>query len=206
VTRKRSTANAPAETPITGVATGNLGTAANLDDTQVLRTEDLQAAAAATWLDDEGPPVAPASGVIPPAELELLRTAPNRTAAPPTPVEPAPAPARPEAPRAPVVATGTQTSAVAASRPSAQRRNVPALAGVAALIVLLLIAGSGFLSRLDLGVGAGPAGPAGPDASANALIEAAPSPSAEPKIDPGKGGGRGKCHGHGHGKNCQGED
>jgi len=81
---------------------------------------------------------------------------------------------------------------------------VPALAGVAAFVVLLLIAGSGLLSELDLGVGAGPAGPVGPAASENALTEAAPSASAEPKGEPGKGGGHGKCHGHGHGKSCQG--
>ena len=76
-------------------------------------------------------------------------------------------------------------------------RRTPALAGVAALVVLLLIAGSGFLSQLDLGAGAGPY------ASANALIEVMPSAMAEPTQRADKGGGKGKCHGHG---NCQGNE
>jgi hypothetical protein len=99
---------------------------------------------------------------------------------------------------APAAERRAPTAAVTPFRPSRRRRNAPALAGVAAFVVLLLIAGSGFLSQLDLGVGSGPAGPA---ATAGALIDAAPSPSAEPKKDEGKGG-RGKCHDHGHGNNC----
>src|SRR6185436_11268492 len=97
VTRKRSTAKGPAEAPITGVASGSLGTAANLDDTQVLRTADLQAAAAAP------PPVEPAAAHA----------------------EPARAPTQPAAPGASVVARGTPTAPVPASAPSSRPRNVP---------------------------------------------------------------------------------
>jgi len=92
VTRKRSNANAEpepnADAPITGVAAGGLGTAAILDDTQVLRTEDLQAAAAASpgWLDDEAAPAPSAPDLIPPDELALLQTAQNQTPVPPPPV------------------------------------------------------------------------------------------------------------------------
>jgi len=67
---------------------------------------------------------------------------------------------------------------------------------MAALLVLLLIAGSGFFSQLDLGSGVGP----GAEASANALVELAPFPTAEPTA---AAKGHGKCHGRGHG-NCQG--
>jgi hypothetical protein len=176
VTTKRKNAKATSEAPITGVAAGSLGTAANLDDTKVMRMKDLQAAAAA-WLDDDGAEVAsePGSDVIPVEEL-----APRQTARDPR--------------QRPLV---TQSEPVPA-QPVLGRRNpsVPALAGVAALFVLLLIAGSGFFSQLDLGTGAGP----GPEASANALIEAAPFPTAEP-TDAAKG--HGKCHGRGHG-DCQG--
>lgn len=51
---------ADADAPITGVASGGLGTASNLDDTQVMRSADLEAASAhlegsaPSWLDDDG--------------------------------------------------------------------------------------------------------------------------------------------------------
>ena len=186
MTRKRAKAAPTAEAPITGVATGNLGTAANLDDTQVLRTEDLNAAAPG-WLEGDAPVLPAEEDAVPLESAE----------------EAAPAAANSE----PVVAARPRTrarrprGAAPAATPIWRRRSALALAGVAALLVLLLVAGSGFFSQLDLGIGAGPAGPAGPAASAGALIEAAPSPTAAPKE--GKGG-HGKCHGRGH--NCQGNE
>jgi hypothetical protein len=183
-----------ADPPITGVAAGGLGTAANIDDTQVMRTADLQAAAASPdWLDDDAPAVAPDPEPIPADELALLH---GQLGSPDAPAqalqaEPVVAPpprAKPRRDRTAVAASGT---------PIWRRRSAPAVAGVAALAILLLIAGSGFLSQLDLGVGAG----SEPAASTNALIEAAPSPSAEPKEAKA---GHGKCHGRGHGNNCQG--
>ena len=166
VTRKRTKAATTAEVPITGVAAGGLGTAANLDDTQVLRTEDLQAAP--DWLGDDAAVAATAESV---AAQPVVATRPRAMAR---------------------GSAGAASAAVSAWR----RRSPPALAGVAALLVLLLIAGSGFLSQLDFGLGAGPAGPA---ASENVLIEAAPSPTAEPK------GGKEKCHGKGRGNSCNGD-
>jgi hypothetical protein len=63
VTRKRSTAKREArrpeaaEPPISGVAVGGLGTASNLDDTQVMRAAELERASAqagvSAWLADE---------------------------------------------------------------------------------------------------------------------------------------------------------
>ena len=187
VTRKRTRAGANAEAPITGVAAGSLGTAANLDDTQVLRTEDLKAAAP-DWLDEDVPA---AAAVEPVARTESSAAADAPAVAESVvPAEPVVAPPpQPRARRSP----GAASSAVSAWR----RRSPPALAGVAALLVLLLIAGSGFLSQLDLGLGAGPAGPA---ASAGALTEAQPSPTAEPKE-----GGKEKCHGKGRGNSCNGD-
>ena len=180
--RVKTAANAAAnaDAPITGVAAGSRGTAANLDDTQVMRTEDLQAAAP-SWLDDDGP-VAASEQEAPPA------------AVPARPVVAQPPRAKPRRAQ-PRRAASSASAGSAPVWPVWRNRSAPALAGVAALLVLLLIAGSGFLSQLDLGSGTGPE-PAG---SANALIEAAPSPTSEP--NQGKGG-TGKCHGRGH--NCQG--
>lgn len=217
MTTKRRNAKAKSEVSITGVAAGSLGTAANLDDTKVMRTKDLEAAAAA-WLDDDAAQVASeppesdpqASDAIPPEELAPRQTGTRQAAkARPRPtVEPVAASAAGSAAgSAAAVGLGQrprqmprQRQAVTQSdpvhAPVLWRRNpsVPALAGVAALFVLLLIAGSGFFSQLDLGTQAGP----GPQASANTLIEAAPLPTAEP-TDAAKG--HGKCHGRGHG-NC----
>jgi hypothetical protein len=194
VTRKRVKTATNAPPPITGVAAGSLGTAANLDDTQVMRTEDLKADAP-DWLADNGPAVARAPAAIPPEELAPVPAPPRATPAKPVaPVETPP-------PRAAAIAPPQETAV--GSRPAAVqsstrgRRSVPALAGVAALVLLLLIAGSGFFSQLDLGSGSGPA----PAASGNALLEAAPSATPAPKE--GKGGS-GKCHGRGH--NCQGNE
>ena len=173
---KRRNAKPKADPPITGVATGSLGTAANLDDTQVLRTEDLRAAAAeAGRLEEDGP----AAAADPVAAAEQAAAAPM-VAAP---------------------AASAVTAAVRPSPTSGRRRNVPALAGVVAFVVLLLIAGAGFLSQLDLGTATGPGFPAGPST--------APPPSATPAPNPqaGKGGG-GAGHGpkgcHGHGHDCGG--
>jgi len=167
---KRRNAKPKAEPPITGVAAGSLGTAANLDDTQVLRTEDLRAAAAgAGWLEENVPAAAEPVAAAEPAAGAPVAAAP---------------------------AASAPTAAVKPSSPPGRRRNVPALAGVVAFVVLLLIAGSGFVSQLDLGTATGPGFPAG--------LSTAPPPSATPEPNPqaGKGGGAGHgpkgCHGHGH--------
>jgi hypothetical protein len=201
VTTKRSKPNASPDrpdspdSPVTGVASGNLGTAANLEDTQVLRIADLEAAAPG-WLEAESSP--PQPGSIPPEELALLQPAPTstargqralaRTAA--APAHEAPSPARPAAaPARPGPATP------AGHRP---HRGALALAGGIALLVLLLIGGSGVISQLDLGAAAKPS-------LAGVAPGAAPSPTQAPNQQAGDGGGagdRGKCHGHGNGNNC----
>jgi hypothetical protein len=192
MTRRPSTSSGEPDAPITGVAAGSLGTAANLDDTQVMRTEDLKAAAP-DGLEDAGAAVAREPAADPPEERAPLQAPPQAT-----PAEPV-APVKMPVSRAAAVAQPRETAArprpAAVDSSTRSRRSMPALAGVAALVLLLLIAGSGFLSQLDLGSGTGPA----PASSANALIEAAPSPTPAPKE--GKGGS-GKCHGRGH--NCQG--
>jgi len=173
---KRRNARPKVEPPITGVAAGSLGTAANLDDTQVLRTEDLRAAAAgAGWLEEDVPAAAEPVAAAEPAAGAPVAAAP---------------------------AASAPTAAVKPSSPPGRRRNVPALAGVVAFVVLLLIAGSGFVSQLDLGTATGPGFPAG--------LSTAPPPSATPEPNPqaGKGGGAGHgpkgCHGHGH--DCGGSE
>jgi hypothetical protein len=193
VTRRRK-ATRPPDKPISGVAAGSLGTAANLDDTQVLRTEDLEAAAPA-WLEADGPAVAEEADAMPPDELALLHTRPTQV--PPAPAPPAPGALAPAALAPAARASGPVQSV--RSQPRPRSRSVPALAGVAALFVLLLIAGTGILSQLDLGVGAG----AEPSTGAKTLVEAAPSPTAKPRKQAG-GRDHGKCDGHGHGKGCQG--
>jgi hypothetical protein len=88
-------------------------------------------------------------------------------------------------------------------------RTVPAIVGVAALVLLLVIAGSGFLSQLDLGAAAGP-GSAG---SFAIVAPASAAPAAKPPAGKdGGGGGNGSghgpkdCRGHGHGNDCAGEE
>jgi hypothetical protein len=176
VTSKRTKSKAPAL--ITGVASGSLGTAANLDETQVLRTADLEAAAL-PWLDEHVPG--------PDAEPE---------------VGPRPA-AAPIGPTAPVVATTPQArpriqpQSPQPGRRSANRR-VPALAGAAVVLALLVVAGAGFFSRLDLGS----AGGTGADQSGGPSFEAFVEPSRAATPEPQAAGKDHKCKGKGHGNNC----
>jgi hypothetical protein len=190
--------------PITGVASGSLGTGANLDETQVLRTADLKAAAPA-WFDGDAPDLATDSGAIPAEDLALLG------AAKPSPV---PAPASSEAhaehdaahqtPAAPDVATAVhprpriQPQPPERTRGSANRR-VPALAGVAVLVALLVVAGAGFFSQLDLGSVGAPGGIQSGSPSFGQVVEASPAATPEPQAA-GKGH---KCKGKGHGNNCE---
>src|SRR5690348_10250753 len=118
----KRTAQRKPDAPISGVAAGSLGTAANLDDTQVMRTEELLAAAPKS-VD----PVEAAASVTepPPGRLPL--------AAPPDRIPLAAPPAR--------AVEVTPARSVVQFAPRWQRpRNTPALAGIVAVVVLLLIA------------------------------------------------------------------
>jgi hypothetical protein len=82
------------------------------------------------------------------------------------------------------------------------RRNGPALVGIAALVVLLLVAGFGIFSQLDLGIATG----AGHSTAAPTQELPTSAPAPRPKADKGGGGGHAPkgCHGHGHGGGCGG--
>jgi len=186
--QKRSKRDAGRDAPITGVAAGSLGTAANLDDTQVFSTVELQAPAAESEADgapekadaareaapppgpDPAPPREPVLEAIPTAAYSVGATSPKASASTPQP--------------APVVR---------APRRGSDSR--PALAGVAALVVLILIAGAGILSTLDLGAAGGPA--FGTEPSNAGPTAPAETPAPKGKEDRGGGHGHGGCHGRG---------
>jgi hypothetical protein len=167
---------AGSDAPITGVASGSLGTAANLDDTQVMRTADLQRAAAEVavpaWLTEDAPPLpdepgAWASGAV---------------------VEPAPdahdVPARERVKARPQGRASVNVS-----------RRTSALAGAAAGALLVLLVGAALLGNVasltpNAGVGLGPP-------LADASLEPVATPTAEPTKEP-KG-----CHGKGKGNDCK---
>jgi hypothetical protein len=167
--RKRSKAAAP----ITAVAAGSLGTAANLDDTQVLKNEDLRAATPARLEDDswwtDGEDSAPLAGTAGPAEPEPAVTAAPLAAAP------APPSSRP---------SGGMARQV-------NRRNA-ALVGAGALAALFVLAGAGVLSQLDFGTSG--AEPTTPALGVTSFPPAVSTP--QPQQQSGGGGhGDHKCHG-----------
>ena len=181
MTGPRSRFESDSAASVTGVASGGLGTGANLEDTQVFRTEDLAAPAAETAQPHESPAVPAANPV-----LVAVASAPI--------AEPI---ARP-VPAAPVRPT------VVPRRSSSNR---PAGRGVAGLLAaaLVVLAGVAFVVTQDDGtVDAGQAVP-----SAAAPATAAPDANAGGGNgnDPGRGndGGNGKdkdkpCHGNGNGR------
>jgi hypothetical protein len=183
-----------ADAPITGVAAGSLGTAANLDDTQVMRTADLQATAA--WLEDE-PQGGPAeSSALSSDELALLQGGTIANVESPRSVPPpavAPAITRPPARATPSLVPARPRRPGPPRTERGDRRLPLIAAGV--LAVLLLIAGAGILSQLDLGTAGGTETPQG-----FVFASAPPATTAEPQQDAAKG--HGKCKGNGHGNNC----
>ena len=184
VSSKRRITKRKAEPPITGVAAGSLGTAANLDDTQVIRTEDLHAAAAA--------PVAA------PPESTSAASAPRAS----TPVSAAVASAPPGPRAAPRQRPRPRPRSQPQPQPRPLRQSTTrprlALAGAGGFAALLLIAGAGFFSQLDLGIAAVPTIPGAAPTAAPAAGTPAPKPQA--------GKSHRGCHGHGHGNDCQGNE
>lgn len=187
----------PDLTPVTGVARGNLGTATNLDDTQVYALDELRAAAAAAPADaTDAPPAAvpiaaPDSGA---PEFE--------SAAEPPPVvpiraqtldpQPRPEPVRPRA-------------AVIARRSMSPRGNPGRRTGlIAAAAVAAILGGAVLLTVRDGSLG-GP-GSAGAGSGGAVVVPSSVVPTEPPAATPppkagggGGGGGNGRGGGNGHG-------
>jgi hypothetical protein len=167
------------------VASGSLGTGANLDDTQVMRTADLQRAATAAavpaWLTDDAPPLSdeadawPDEHVVDPAPV--ARAVPARDhVQPPERVQPR----EPVKPRQRAVANGGG-------------RRTSALAGAVVGALLVLVAGAALLGAMGA-FGTNPATGGAPFADAT---EAPAVPTAEPTKEPKD------CHGKGKGNDCK---
>ncbi len=187
----------PSDAPITGVATGSLGTAANLDDTQVMRTADLERAAAEAgvpaWLTDEPPPLAEEHEawsarpwVVEPVPQTL--EVPEQREVPP--------PERVQAAEGVKPRNRSTTPAPAAAGMRLNRRG-SALAGAAVGAVLVLLAGAALLGTLgnsptNQGFGLGPP-------FADSTFAPLATQTAEPQAQ-----GKGNCHGKGNG--CKGKD
>jgi hypothetical protein len=175
------------DAPITGVASGSLGTAANLDDTQVMRTADLQRAAAEiampAWLTDDAPPLhdepdAWASGSAVEPVSDQHDVPPRERVQPRESVQ-----SRARAKAGPQPRGGVNVS-----------RRTSALAGAAAGALLVLLAGAALLGNAgaltpNSGAGQGPL--------AESSFEPFATPSAEPTKD-AKG-----CHGKGKDNGCK---
>ena len=201
MTGPRSQFEADSAATVTGVASGGLGTGANLEDTQVFRTEDLAEAAASPAEPVATPTAAPAAGA-PHAAAPV-----DAATAEPVPARLAPAPvAEPIA--GPVPAAPVRSAVV----PRRNSPNRPPGRGIAGLLAaaLVVLAGVAFVvSRDDATLDAGQALP-----SAAEPATAAPDANA----DGGNGGNggngdndRGKdkdkpCNGNGRGNGCGGDD
>jgi hypothetical protein len=173
------------DAPITGVATGSLGTAANLDDTQVMRTADLQRAAAEIgvplWLTDDAPP-------LPEAEAW-----PSGTVVEPLP-DPREMPARERVQSRERVHPPERTRSRPETRPLVSRRT-SALAGAAAGAALVLLAGAALLGNVgsltpNSGVGQGPP-----------FADSSQGPFATTTAEPTQQGK--DCHGKGKDNGCK---
>ena len=179
----------PAESqvaPIIGVASGSLGTGANLDDTQVMRTADLQRAAAEVavpvWLTGDAPPLPDeedawaGEAVVGPAAA--ARAVPVREHVQPPERVQAREPVKPRQ-RAGSGGGGRRTGA---------------LAGAIAGALLVLVVGAALLGAMG-GFGTNP--PTGGAPLADATGAPAAMPTTEPTKEP-KG-----CHGKGKGNDCK---
>jgi hypothetical protein len=168
------------------VASGSLGTGANLDDTQVMRTADLQRAAAEAavpaWLTDDAPPLPDEADAW--ADEPVVEPAPVARAAPARDHVQQPERVRP------------RESVKPRPREGASRggRRTSALAGAVAGALLVLVAGAAMLGAMGA-FGTNPA--TGGPPFADATEAPAAMPTAEPTKEP-KG-----CHGKGKGNDCK---
>jgi hypothetical protein len=177
----------PPKTAVTGVAVGGLGTGANLEETQVLRTTDLEAFEGAE-LDDGQPPV----------DSHAVAPADDVTASPGASVAPAATMAAGAPAHAERVAAAPIEPAAARPRVRSSPRPARGLAGVLA-IAFVLLAGMAMLATRDDGsAGAVPA--LLPTGSATTAETPGPDRERDDDRDKGKkcnGKGRGDCDGGG---------
>jgi len=180
MTGPRSRFESDSAAPVTGVASGGLGTAANLEDTQVLRNEDLAEAAAsqAEPVEPAAPPAPAPASIAPQPSPPVAR--PKVAPVPPAPVRPTVVPRR-----------------TSSSRPPGR-----GLAGLLAAALVVLAGVAFVVSRNDGTLGAGQAVP-----SATAPATAAPDGKADGGNGEGddndKGNGKDKdkpCNGNGNGR------
>lgn len=173
---------APVVAPVTGVASGGFGTAANLEETQVLRTANLEAfqalEAERSLTPEPGEAASPGEPVVRVAAAPIVASQPTAPPDAATPVAFAPAPVH----------------AVAAARTRSTRTtsNPKLFAGMAGVlaVVLVVLAGLAILTTNGNSL----AGPGGAPPAAGS------TPTAEPATaDPDTGGsGGGKGHGKGN--------
>lgn len=160
--------------PVTGVARGGLGTATNLDDTQVYALDDLR------------DPLPAAPQQEPEVEPEARPVA-DRSPEPRAQVAPA---------RRPIAAPAA-VAAAASSRPQRSvGRPILGIAGVIAAVALAVVVGSSVLANRDGGgLGAGQSLPTH-DVGAGASVLPSEIPG-----DTGRGSGKGNGNGNGPKKN-----
>jgi hypothetical protein len=185
---KEASAGAAAPAPIkagavTGVASGGLGTAANLEDTQLWDLDDL-------GLPEEAPTpepvVAAATAPTPPARARV-------SASPAAPVI-ATAPAVAVVPRAPAAAP--IATVPVARAPRGERRTGPLAAAAIGIIVLATVLA--LRDGLPGGAASGSGDAAGAFPSVPAVSTPAPKVTPAPKAESGGGkGGGGNGHGNG---------
>lgn len=168
-----------------------MGTAANLEETQVYRTEDLR-----SWADapesappEDAPESAPELVQHPAPEPAPVAAAAIAAA----PVAAAPVAAAPAA-AAPVAAPVTAGPVAAATRAhriasSPRRDRFAGLAGILAVLFVVL-AGAVLVTTQNGGPGIAPA------------AEASPTPAPTEADRGGKNDEKGNCKGKGHGNNC----
>jgi hypothetical protein len=174
------------DAPITGVASGSLGTAANLDDTQVMRTADLERAAAESavpaWLTDDAPPLPDEQDAW--DDEAAVEPAPVTRAVPAREHVQPPERVRPRSPVKPRPRGGSNRGG----------RLTSALAGAVAGALLVLVAGAALLGAMGA-FGTNPA--TGGPPFADATETPAAMPTAEPTKAPKD------CHGKGKGNDCK---
>ena len=163
---------AAATQPVTGVARGGMGTAANLEETQVLRTEDLRSWAVAAAAEPE------------------QRPEPAAEPAPEPAAEPAPVAAAPVAVAAVAAAPVAAATRTRRATRSPGRDRFAGLAGMLAILFVVLAGAAFLVSRDD---GSGPAIVPAADATQT------PAPTEDRG---GKKDEKGNCKGKGHGDNC----